>query len=162
MGSSTQFYRVRIEFLPITCSGDMYSTVPSVAPELVRYSSALSNVGASSVTCCVLSESFARPKSRTLARPLFATKSSSGSKPSIRSLVAKRGLLLTLSGTVIGIAVAAGVTRYLETLLYGVRPTDPWTFVGVVILLGIVALVACYLPARRAMRVDPIVALRYE
>ena len=80
----------------------------------------------------------------------------------IRSLVAKRGLLLTLSGTVIGIAVAAGVTRYLETLLYGVRPTDPWTFVGVVILLGIVALVACYLPARRAMRVDPMVALRYE
>jgi ABC-type antimicrobial peptide transport system permease subunit len=80
----------------------------------------------------------------------------------IRSLVAKRGLLLTLSGAVIGIAVAAGVTRYLETLLYGVRPTDPWTFVGVVILLGFVALVACYLPARRAMRVDPIVALRYE
>ena len=80
----------------------------------------------------------------------------------IRSLVAKRGLLLTLSGAVIGIAVAAGVTRYLETLLYGVRPTDPWTFVGAVILLGIVALVACYLPARRAMRVDPIVALRYE
>ena len=80
----------------------------------------------------------------------------------IRSLVVRRGLLLTLSGAVIGIAVAAGVTRYLETLLYGVRPTDPWTFVGVVILLGIVALVACYLPARRAMRVDPMVALRYE
>ena len=80
----------------------------------------------------------------------------------IRSLVAKRGLLLTLSGTVIGIAVAAGVTRYLQTLLYGVKPADPWTFVGIVVLLGIVALVACYLPARRAMRVDPMVALRCE
>lgn len=80
----------------------------------------------------------------------------------IRSLVANRGLLLALSGTVIGIAVAAGVTRYLQTLLYGVKPSDPWTFVGIVILLGIVALVACYLPARRAMRVDPTVALRYE
>lgn len=80
----------------------------------------------------------------------------------IRRLVARRGLLLTLAGTVIGLVVATGVTRYLETLLYGVRPADPWTFVSVVILLGIVALVACYLPARRAMRVDPMVALRYE
>ena len=80
----------------------------------------------------------------------------------IRRLVANRGLLLTLSGTVIGIALAAGVTRYLQTLLYGVKPTDFWTFLGIVILLAVVALVACYLPARRAMRVDPMAALRCD
>jgi putative ABC transport system permease protein len=80
----------------------------------------------------------------------------------IRSLVARRGLLLTLAGAAVGIAVAVGVTRYLQTLLYGVQPTDPWTFACIVILLGAVALFASYIPARRAMRVDPMVALRYE
>jgi len=80
----------------------------------------------------------------------------------IRSLVARRGLFLTLAGAAVGIAVAVGVTRYLQTLLYGVQPTDPWTFACIVILLGAVALFASYIPARRAMRVDPMVALRYE
>ena len=80
----------------------------------------------------------------------------------IRSLIARRGILLTLAGAGIGIAVAIGVTRYLRTLLYGVRSTDPLTFVGIVVLLGIVSLVASAVPARRAMRVDPMVALRYE
>lgn len=80
----------------------------------------------------------------------------------IRSLIAWRGIVLTLVGTAIGIGVAVGVTRYLRTLLYGVRSTDPWTFVGILVLLSIVALVACALPARKATRVDPMVALRYE
>jgi predicted permease len=72
------------------------------------------------------------------------------------------GLLLTLLGIVVGLSVAAGVTRYLASLLYGVRPVDPWTFGGISILLGIVAAGACYVPARRATRVDPMVALRHE
>jgi predicted permease len=76
--------------------------------------------------------------------------------------MAAEGLLLTIVGIVIGLAAAVGATRYLETLLYGVRPTDPWTFAAMATLLGCVAVLACYFPARRAMRVDPMVALKYE
>ncbi len=77
-------------------------------------------------------------------------------------LTAKLGFVLTGVGIVMGLAIAAGVTRYLQSLLYGVRPTDPWTFASIAILLGCVAAFGCYVPARRAMRVDPVVALRYE
>lgn len=77
-------------------------------------------------------------------------------------LTSRLGLVLTVTGIVIGLGVAAGVTRYLQSLLYGVRPTDPWTFAYIAILLGCIATFGCYVPARRAMRVDPVVALRYE
>ena len=60
------------------------------------------------------------------------------------------------------VLAALGATRYLASLLYGVRPYDPLTFAAVAILLVIVSFVATYIPARRAMRVDPLVALRYE
>jgi len=69
---------------------------------------------------------------------------------------------LSAAGAVLGMFGALAATRYLASLLYGVRPDDPLTFVAVATLLGVVALAACYIPSRRAMRVDPMVALRYE
>jgi len=77
-------------------------------------------------------------------------------------MVVGQGLALAVLGAALGIAVAAGVTRYIHSFLYGVRPSDPATFAGVAMLLTLVSLAACYLPARRAMQVDPMVALRYE
>ena len=77
-------------------------------------------------------------------------------------LVVRRGVALLLVGAVGGIAAALAVTRFMASMLYDVRPNDPTTIVGVALLLGLVALAACWIPARRAMRVDPMVALRYE
>jgi len=77
-------------------------------------------------------------------------------------LVVRRGLVLALAGAVIGIGTAIAVTRLTATMLYDVRPYDPVTFAGACILLVLVALAACSIPARRAMRIDPMVALRYE
>ncbi len=80
----------------------------------------------------------------------------------IRLLVLGQGTKLALIGVAIGIAAAFGLTRFLSSEVYGVKVTDPLTFVGVAILLTLVALAACYIPARRAMRLDPMVALRHE
>ena len=80
----------------------------------------------------------------------------------ILKLVVHEGLSLTLTGIAVGLAAAFALTRFLSTLLYGVSPTDPIDFAAVAAIFALVALAACYIPARRAMRVDPIVALRYE
>jgi ABC-type antimicrobial peptide transport system permease subunit len=77
-------------------------------------------------------------------------------------LVMKDGAKIALIGIASGIAGALALTRLMTSLLFEVKPTDPATFTGVAILLAFVALAACYIPARRAMRVDPMVALRYE
>jgi putative ABC transport system permease protein len=77
-------------------------------------------------------------------------------------LVVGQGILLVLIGSAIGIGAAMGVTRFMSTMLFGIQADDAQTFAGVAILLTLVALAACYIPARRAMRVDPMVALRYE
>lgn len=77
-------------------------------------------------------------------------------------LVLKQGLGLALLGAVFGLLGALSLTRLLKSFLFGVTATDPLTFAGVAALLVLVALLACYLPARRAARVDPLVALRYE
>jgi predicted permease len=80
----------------------------------------------------------------------------------VRSLILRQGMTLALIGSVIGLAIAFGATRLLKSVLYGVSASDPVTFVGVTFLLAIVALLACWLPARRATRVDPMIALRAE
>jgi ABC-type antimicrobial peptide transport system permease subunit len=77
-------------------------------------------------------------------------------------LVVRRGLALALAGAVIGIGTAIAVTRLMAAMLYSVRPYDPATFGSVCILLVLVALAACSIPARRATRINPMVALRDE
>jgi predicted permease len=84
------------------------------------------------------------------------------SSSDVMRMVLGQGMKITLIGVAIGLVFALGLTRLITTLIYGVGTTDPLTFASVAILLSAVALFACYLPARRAMRVDPIVALRYE
>jgi len=77
-------------------------------------------------------------------------------------LVLKQGLLLTLVGVGLGLAAAVALTRLLSGLLFGVAAIDATTFTAISVLLILVSLLACYLPARKAMSIDPLSALRYE
>jgi putative ABC transport system permease protein len=86
-----------------------------------------------------------------------------GARPvDVLRLVIREGMLLTFAGLVLGVVAGTFVTRVLTDMLFGVTPRDPLTFVGVPVLLLGVAFLACYIPARRATRIDPLIALRYE
>jgi putative ABC transport system permease protein len=80
----------------------------------------------------------------------------------IMRLVLRNGMMLLALGVVVGVGGAFSVSRYIQSLLFEVKSTDAMTFAVVPLILALVAFVACYLPARRAMRVDPIIALRFD
>jgi putative ABC transport system permease protein len=80
----------------------------------------------------------------------------------VLQLVMTQGLRLILTGLAVGVAAAFAVSRFLSSLLFGVSPTDLPTFIAVSLVLATVALLACYIPARRATELDPMVALRWE
>jgi ABC-type antimicrobial peptide transport system permease subunit len=77
-------------------------------------------------------------------------------------LILQQGMKLVLIGLFLGLAAALAVTHLLKSLLFGVSATDPLTFVGIGLLLTVVALLACWVPARRATKVDPLIALRHD
>jgi putative ABC transport system permease protein len=86
-----------------------------------------------------------------------------GAQPvDVLRLVIRQGMLLTFAGLAIGLVAGTFATRVLTDMLFGVTPRDPLTFVGVPVLLLVVSFLACYVPARRATRIDPLIALRYE
>ena len=83
-------------------------------------------------------------------------------KGDVLRLIVRQGMIMTLGGVAIGLFASLALTRLMETLLFGVSVTDPLTFTVIALLLISVALLACFVPARRATKVDPLVALRYE
>jgi putative ABC transport system permease protein len=86
-----------------------------------------------------------------------------GAKPGdVLGMILRQGMGLVLAGLLFGLLASMALTGMMKTLLFDVKPTDPATFVGVSLVLALAALIACYLPARRALRVDPLTALRRE
>jgi putative ABC transport system permease protein len=83
-------------------------------------------------------------------------------RSNVLRMVLGQGARLAATGIALGVLAAVGITRFMSSFLYGIRPTDPFTFGAVSLLLLTTALLACYLPAHRAMRVDPMIALRHE
>ena len=93
----------------------------------------------------------------------FGIRTALGAGPrDVLGLVLRNGMRLAVVGITLGVGGALWLTRFLESLLFGVKPVDLPTFAAAVLLLTAVALLACYLPARRATKIDPMVALRYE
>jgi putative ABC transport system permease protein len=114
---------------------------------------ALSSVGVYGVMAYVVSEQ----------TPEIGIRMALGAaRSSVLAMVFRRGMFTTIAGLVIGLALAAGFARLLASIIYGVSETDPFTFIAIPIALLSAAALAIYIPARRAMKVDPIIALRYE
>ena len=80
----------------------------------------------------------------------------------VLKMILGQGMLLIVAGIALGLIASLVLMRLMKSLLFGVSETDPLTFVAITLLLSLVALIACYIPARRATKVDPLVALRYE
>jgi putative ABC transport system permease protein len=86
-----------------------------------------------------------------------------GAKPGdVLKLIIKQGMILGGGGVIIGLIVSFAMTRVLASQLYGITSTDPWIFAAISLLLILIAVIACYIPALRATKVDPMVAVRYE
>jgi len=93
----------------------------------------------------------------------FGIRLALGANPAaVRNMVVRQAMWLALIGIVVGLAAAYGLTRLMATMLFSVKPTDPVVFGSVAGLLGAVAFLASYIPARRAVRIEPVTALRYE
>jgi ABC-type antimicrobial peptide transport system permease subunit len=83
-------------------------------------------------------------------------------KRDVLRLVIGHGMLLTVIGITAGLLGAFVLTRWISTLLFGISPTDAVTFLGISLLIAFVSLAACYVPARKSVKLDPMIALRYE
>jgi predicted permease len=179
---STAAIHVRVTGDPMTFAPTLEKTVHELSPDLplfdvntlksrIEVASTLSRiagtlVGAFGIIALILAAigiyAVIAYTTRQRTREIGIRMAVGAQQSDIRKLVLGQGLRLTIVGLAMGLAVALLLTRFLSTLLFGIRSTDALTYLSVALLLCVVALTACYLPARRAMKVDPVITLRNE
>ncbi len=181
--------RLRVPYIAVRSSAPTASVVSAVGRELAGIDPTLPLAKVRTMEE-VMSEAQSRPRFLTLVLSLFASvalvlaavgiygvisyavaqrtrefgiRMALGAQPrSVQNLVIRQGLTLVVCGLLVGLACSLALTRFLSGFLFGIAPKDPVAFVGVSLLLGATAMLASYIPARRATRVDPLVALRAE